>query len=81
MQMVSIGFAPQVKRQLEFKEFTGAKHNKYAVKGNILGYVPRLQSKNLAIQMDLYNENYKAEVINKFQLDDYSLIFCSISNI
>lgn len=31
--------------------------------------------------MDLYNENYKAEVINKFQLDDYSLIFCSISNI
>ena len=26
-----------MKRQLEFKEFTGAKHNKYAVKGNILG--------------------------------------------
>ena len=53
----------------------------FSLKGNILGYVPRLQSKNLAIQMDLYNENYKAEVINKFQLDDYSLIFCSISNI
>ena len=31
----SFKFAPQVKRQLEFKEFTGK--NKYAVKGNTLG--------------------------------------------
>lgn len=30
-------FAPQVKRQLQFKEFVKAKHNKYAVKGNVLG--------------------------------------------
>lgn len=34
---VSFVFAPQVKNQLEFREFTKAKHNKYAVKGNILG--------------------------------------------
>lgn len=70
---------------LEMKRDYKNEHDQFAItfslKGNILGYVPRLQSKNLAIQMDLYNENYKAEVINKFQLDDYSLIFCSISNI
>lgn len=30
-------FAPQVKRQMEFKEFTKAKTNKYAVSGNLLG--------------------------------------------
>ena len=34
---ISFVFAPQVKRQLEFREFTQAKHNKYAVEGNILG--------------------------------------------
>lgn len=34
---VSYVFAPQVKRQLEFKEFVNAKKNKYAVKGNVLG--------------------------------------------
>lgn len=34
---VSYVFAPQVKRQKEFKEFTKAKVNKYAVSGNILG--------------------------------------------
>ena len=34
---ISFVFAPQVKRQLEFREFTHAKHNKYAVEGNILG--------------------------------------------
>ncbi len=33
----SFKFAPQVKRQLLFKEFTSAKKNKYAVKGNLLG--------------------------------------------
>lgn len=33
----SFKFAPQVKKQLQFKEFVKAKHNKYAVKGNILG--------------------------------------------
>lgn len=33
----SFKFAPQVKRQLQFKEFVKAKHNKYAVKGNLLG--------------------------------------------
>ena len=33
----SLKFAPQVKRQLQFKEFVKAKKNKYAVKGNILG--------------------------------------------
>lgn len=33
----SFKFAPQVKRQLQFKEFTKAKKNKYAVKGNVLG--------------------------------------------
>lgn len=33
----SFKFAPQVKRQLQFKEFVNAKHNKYAVKGNVLG--------------------------------------------
>lgn len=33
----SLKFAPQVKRQLQFQEFTKAKKNKYAVKGNILG--------------------------------------------
>ena len=30
-------FAPQVKQQLEFREFVKAKKNKYAVKGNLLG--------------------------------------------
>ena len=30
-------FAPQVKRIKEFKEFTQAKYNKYAVSGNLLG--------------------------------------------
>ncbi len=34
---VSYVFAPQVKRQKEFKEFTQAKTNKYAVSGNLLG--------------------------------------------
>ncbi len=34
---VTYKFTPQVKRQLEFKEFVKAKHNKYAVTGNILG--------------------------------------------
>ncbi len=34
---VSYVFAPQVKRQKEFKEFTKAKTNKYAVSGNLLG--------------------------------------------
>lgn len=34
---VSYVFAPQLKRQKEFKEFTKAKTNKYAVSGNILG--------------------------------------------
>lgn len=34
---ISFKFAPQVKHQLEFKEFTDAKKNKYAVNGNILG--------------------------------------------
>ena len=33
----SFKFAPQVKRQLQFKEFVKAKHNKYDVKGNLLG--------------------------------------------
>ncbi len=33
----SFKFAPQVKKQLQFQEFTKAKKNKYAVKGNILG--------------------------------------------
>lgn len=30
-------FAPQVKQQLEFKEFVKAKKNKYVVRGNLLG--------------------------------------------
>ena len=34
---ITFKFAPQVKRQMEFKEFTKAKTNKYAVKGNTLG--------------------------------------------
>lgn len=34
---VSYVFTPQVKRQKEFKEFTQAKTNKYAVSGNLLG--------------------------------------------
>lgn len=34
---VTYVFAPQVKRQLELKEFTHAKTNKYAVSGNLLG--------------------------------------------
>lgn len=34
---VTFKFAPQVKRQLEFKEFVNVKKNKYAVSGNILG--------------------------------------------
>lgn len=34
---VSYVFAPQVKRHKEFKEFTQAKTNKYAVSGNLLG--------------------------------------------
>lgn len=34
---VSLKFAPQLKRKREFKEFMNVKHNKYAVKGNILG--------------------------------------------
>lgn len=33
----SMVLAPQVKKQAQFKEFTSAKKNKYAVKGNILG--------------------------------------------
>ncbi len=33
----SFKFAPQVKRQMQFIEFTKAKKNKYAVKGNVLG--------------------------------------------
>jgi protein-disulfide isomerase len=33
----SFKFAPQVKKQLEFKEFVKAKSNKYAVTGNVLG--------------------------------------------
>lgn len=33
----SYKFAPQVKRQQQFKEFFATKHNKYAVSGNILG--------------------------------------------
>ena len=33
----SFKFAPQVKRQLQFKEYVKAKHKKYAVKGNLLG--------------------------------------------
>lgn len=33
----SLKFAPQVKKQLQFQEFTKAKKNKYAVKGNSLG--------------------------------------------
>lgn len=34
---VSYVFAPQLKKQKEFKEFTKAKKNKYAVSGNLLG--------------------------------------------
>lgn len=34
---ISFIFAPQVKRQMEFKEFARVKTNKYAVKGNVLG--------------------------------------------
>ena len=34
---VTFKFAPQVKRHMEFKEFTEAKTNKYAVSGNLLG--------------------------------------------
>ena len=34
---VSYVFTPQVKARNEFKEFVSTKHNKYAVKGNILG--------------------------------------------
>ena len=34
---ISYIFAPQVKQQKGFKEFTKAKFNKYAVKGNVLG--------------------------------------------
>ena len=34
---VTYVFAPQVKRQMELKEFTHAKTNKYAVSGNLLG--------------------------------------------
>ena len=33
----SMVFAPQVKQQLEFKEFVKAKSNKYVVSGNVLG--------------------------------------------
>lgn len=33
----SFKFAPQVKKQLQFKEFVKAKKNKYAIKGNVLG--------------------------------------------
>ena len=33
----SLKFAPQVKRQREFKEFINVKKNKYAVTGNLLG--------------------------------------------
>lgn len=34
---VSYVFAPQVKKQMQFKEFVKAKVNKYSVKGNVLG--------------------------------------------
>lgn len=34
---VSYIFTPQVKARNEFKEFVSTKHNKYAVKGNVLG--------------------------------------------
>lgn len=34
---ISLKFAPQVKRQRDFKEFANVKKNKYAVKGNLLG--------------------------------------------
>lgn len=33
----SYKFAPQVKRQKQFKEFFASKHNQYAVSGNVLG--------------------------------------------
>lgn len=36
---VTYKFTPQVKKQIELKEFVGAKKNKYAVTGNILGDV------------------------------------------
>ena len=43
-------FAPQVKRQKQFKEFFATKHNKYAVSGNILG------EKDAPIKVHIYTD-------------------------
>jgi hypothetical protein len=68
---------------LEMKRDYKNEHDQFAItlsyKCEILGYVPKSQSKNLAIQIDLYNENYKVEVINKLQRDNYSQILCYIT--
>lgn len=50
-------------------------------KEEILGYVPKLQSKKLSIQIDLYNEQFEVKVIDKFQKDGYSQILCSATKI
>ena len=46
----SYKFAPQVKRQKQFKEFFAAKHNKYAVTGNVLG------EKNAPVKVHVYTD-------------------------
>ena len=47
---VSLKFAPQVKKQKEFKEFLHVKKNKYAVKGNLLG------SENPVVTVYIYSD-------------------------
>lgn len=47
---VTYVFAPQVKRQVEFREFTKAKTNKYAVSGNLLG------QENAKVELHAYTD-------------------------
>ncbi len=47
---VSYIFVPQLKRQKDFKEFTQAKKNKYAVSGNLLG------QENSAVELHTYTD-------------------------
>ncbi len=60
-------------------------HDPFAItlsyRGEILGYIPKSQSKKLSIQIDLYNEQFEVKVIDKFQKDEYSQILCSATKI
>ncbi len=76
---VSIGDIIEINRDYENEYDQFALMLSY--KEEILGYVPKLQSKKLSIQIDLYNEQFEVKVIDKFQKDGYSQILCSATKI